>query len=213
MMELPKLRASWLVAALCAVSGGCAQCQQGDQLPAGGIDARLYETLAHAFGERPSRAAAPQAGRREAPSKRGAVQQAEYEESLTAPVSPESEPELQPAETVLPEPVASCAPAEGCCSSYCDSTGCGCCADCPLVGGCHGGKCKCACLDCLERRLCSRPQPGPPPVRYRPEMPPKFLPTPTAPVWPPARPDAPEPWRGDIEVPYYGVQLVSPGRD
>jgi len=44
-------------------------------------------------------------------------------------------------------------------------------------------------------------------------MPPKFLPTPTEPMWPPARPDAPEPWRGDIEVPYTGVQLVSPGRD
>jgi hypothetical protein len=43
-------------------------------------------------------------------------------------------------------------------------------------------------------------------------MPPKFLPVPTEPTASPARPDAPEPWRGDVEV-TYGNDVVFPGRD
>ena len=43
-------------------------------------------------------------------------------------------------------------------------------------------------------------------------MPPKFLPVPTQPTLAPARPDAPEPWRGDVEM-SFRPQLTFPARD
>ena len=64
------------------------------------------------------------------------------------------------------------------------------------------------------RRGIERPEPGPPPVSYQPILPPKFLPVPTETVVPPARPDAPDFRRGDVES-HYGnrVMLTFPGRD
>jgi hypothetical protein len=49
-------------------------------------------------------------------------------------------------------------------------------------------------------------------VRYQPLLPPKFLPVPTQPVLSPARPDAPDPWRGDVEFGWHG-RVTFPGRD
>jgi hypothetical protein len=43
-------------------------------------------------------------------------------------------------------------------------------------------------------------------------MPPKFLPVPTETVLSPARPDAPEPERGDVEM-GYRRQITFPGHD
>jgi hypothetical protein len=94
---------------------------------------------------------------------------------------------------------------DGCCghSTTCAvvpcplATACGCCA------GCLGGG------DC---KLFTRPDPGPPPMRYYPPMPPKFLPVPTQPVLSPARMDAPYPWRGDVEVGFRPT-VTFPARD
>ncbi len=100
-------------------------------------------------------------------------------------------------------------------------------------GGCLGQSCPrcyepapCArcgpdcypCPDCrlapfgFDAPLLQKPWPGPPPVRLRPAMPPKFLPVPTEPTLSPVPADAPEPERGDVEV-GYGNQLTFPGRD
>lgn len=187
-MKLPASRTGWLLAAFCAVACGCAQRQHADQLADDGFDARLVGSLSQMFGERPAEADSPQTGQRTSRAKPQAVRQADFE---------------APAPATDGEDV--------CCDTHCSTGTCGCCAQCPL--GRLGGGRKCACLDCVERKLFMRPEPGPPPVSHRPEMPPKFLPTPTEPMWPPARAEAPEPWRGDIEVPFYGEQLVSPGRD
>jgi hypothetical protein len=77
---------------------------------------------------------------------------------------------------------------------------CQCCPECSLcpLGLCDG--------------KCQRPTPGPAPATLRPCLPPKFLPVPAEPVVSPARPDAPEPARGDVETSYRN-QLTSPGRD
>ncbi len=55
-------------------------------------------------------------------------------------------------------------------------------------------------------------QPGPPPVSYRPPMPPEFLPVPTQPIFAAVNLAAPEPMRGAVEVDF-GTQLLIPGRD
>lgn len=75
---------------------------------------------------------------------------------------------------------------------------------------CGGRLCPLTCV----RKFCERPTPGPPPVTTQIAMPPKFLPVPTHAIVPPARPDAPEFRRGDVEA-HYGPQLwySSPGRD
>ena len=87
------------------------------------------------------------------------------------------------------------------------------CLQCATPCGCSAEVCEEPCPSCpLEAAICQRPEPGPPPVRYRPEMPPKFLPVPTCPTVSPVRPDAPEPWRGDVEV-HYDKRLTFPGRD
>jgi hypothetical protein len=81
---------------------------------------------------------------------------------------------------------------------------------CPILGACGG------CPACLAGRRCAklftRPEPGPPPIRYRPGMPPKFLPVPTQPVLSPARPDAPDPRRGNVEF-SWRHELMFPGDD
>ena len=55
-------------------------------------------------------------------------------------------------------------------------------------------------------------QSGPPPVSYRPPMPPEFLPVPTQPIFAAVNLAAPEPTRGKVEVDF-GTQLVVPGRN
>lgn len=55
-------------------------------------------------------------------------------------------------------------------------------------------------------------EPGPPPVTYRPPMPPKFLPVPTRPVFANVNPNAPNPDLGGVEF-GYEPQLTFPGRD
>ncbi|MCC6494581.1 MAG: hypothetical protein IT424_16340 [Pirellulales bacterium] len=62
--------------------------------------------------------------------------------------------------------------------------------------------------------LCGRCKPaaGPPPATLRPELPPKFLPVPTAPILSPAPPDAPDPQRGDVELDYRR-QVIFPAHD
>lgn len=102
-----------------------------------------------------------------------------------------------------------------CCGTGClDQAGDPC--SCPPSARC-GPDCS-HCRECrlipfgLARPLCEKPQPGPPPVRFRPEMPPNFLPVPTAPTVSPVRAGAPEPNGGDIEV-SYSQQLISPGGD
>lgn len=103
-----------------------------------------------------------------------------------------------------------------CCSTGCLSQANG-------LGACRQPCATCG-PDCMHCRECGiiplglagplieRPQPGPPPATFRPEMPPKFLPVPTQPTISPARADAPEDDGGDIEV-NYRRQLISPGRD
>lgn len=53
---------------------------------------------------------------------------------------------------------------------------------------------------------------GPPPVSYKPLMPPKFLPIPTRSVFTAVNLAAPTPTRGAVEVDF-GPQLTVPGRD
>jgi hypothetical protein len=94
------------------------------------------------------------------------------------------------------------------CRPGCDQVNCGDgCGECGACGNCLAGL-----GPCEKCKLCQRPQPGPPPATLRPVLPPKFLPVPIQPVLSPARPDAPEPTRGDVEVAYRN-QLSVPGRD
>lgn len=53
---------------------------------------------------------------------------------------------------------------------------------------------------------------GPPPVRFQPPMPPKFLTVPTRPVYTAVSPNAPTFDRSQVEV-SFGTQLAFPGRD
>lgn len=59
----------------------------------------------------------------------------------------------------------------------------------------------------LKRRIAI----GPPAVRYRPPMPPKFLTVPTRPFLAPVNLNAPLPANGTVEVDF-GSQLAFPGR-
>jgi hypothetical protein len=59
--------------------------------------------------------------------------------------------------------------------------------------------------------VASCPPPGTPPQRYRPAMPPKFLPVPTRPIYGTAPADAPHTEIGDVEVDF-GPRLTFPGR-
>lgn len=102
-----------------------------------------------------------------------------------------------------------------CCSTGCLSQAGGVCG-CPPGPRC-GSECT-QCRECcviplgLAGPLLEKTQAGPPPATCRPPLPPKFLPVPTQPTVSPARADAPEPQRGEIEVGYRN-QLTSPGRD
>ncbi len=128
-------------------------------------------------------------------------------ERTAEPTAVETPAARKPAATA-PELVAATSACDECCC--CDGVDCPVAANCPIHGTCGW------CTGCLMggrcRQLFTRPEPGPPPIRYRPPMPPKFLPVPTQPILAPARPDAPEPWRGNIEV-GWGPQLTFPARD
>ena len=60
----------------------------------------------------------------------------------------------------------------------------------------------------LPPRLC-KVEPGPPPVKYQPPMPPRFLQVPTRAVFSPEYPPAPMSIQNAVEV-QYGPQLVLP---
>lgn len=102
------------------------------------------------------------------------------------------------------EPVMDCGaevcPVEEICTVQCDACG---------PGGC-------LLEHCPLRRCKWRPfrnvQSGPPPVPYRPALPPKFLPVPVRPVFSTVDPYAPEPSTGTVEA-HWGPQLSHPGRD
>jgi hypothetical protein len=96
-----------------------------------------------------------------------------------------------------------------CCGDGCDGSCDSCRSCCLLAAADRCGRCG-FCQHC--RKMFTRPEPGPPPIRYRPALPPKFLPVPTQPTLAPARPDAPEAWRGDVEV-GFRPQLTFPAGD
>lgn len=129
-----------------------------------------------------------------ADSEEPAVQQASHEQPV------------RPAAAISDSSRTPCA---ACNDTCCESTLAPCCETCPIIRACGH------CSDCLAGRECklfTKPNPGPPPDRYRPCLPPKFLPVPTQPVLSPARPDAPDPWRGDTERAWRS-QLTFPARD
>ncbi|MCA9237832.1 MAG: hypothetical protein KDA44_20300 [Planctomycetales bacterium] len=80
---------------------------------------------------------------------------------------------------------------------------CGCavgaaCPHCPLEG-LLCGECSLGGRSLAGCKLLQPPPPGPPPVRYVPEMPPQFLPVPTGPVVPQGRSGPVELPRGNVE--------------
>lgn len=127
-----------------------------------------------------------------------------------APVSSSDEP-VDPA----PDHSTAASTPRPCDDAYCDST-CQTCPvlafdpTCPVINAC--GRCRACLAGHRCTRLFTRPEPGPAPIRYRPLLPPKFLPVPTQPVLSPARPDAPDPWRGDVELGWRS-QVIFPARD
>jgi hypothetical protein len=102
-----------------------------------------------------------------------------------------------------------------CCNAGCLSQSRGICS-CPRRATC-GPDCM-YCRECgliplgLAGPLVEKPQPGPPPISFRPQVPPKFLAVPTHPVVSPVRPEAPEPQQGNVEV-SYRPELTIPGND
>jgi hypothetical protein len=178
------------LATACAVTMGCAHWQHAQ---CGG----LVEELATAMGDGPP--AASTTVERDRPSR---VEVAEFTESGAHPAASEmvDDGDVRLASAEMPVGCGTCCDA--------GTAGCETCCCCPLLDGC----CLCSACKVGHRRLFTRPEPGPPPVRFRPEMPPKFLPVPTEPTLSPARPDAPEPWRGDVEV-GWRPELTFPGRD
>ena len=111
-----------------------------------------------------------------------------------------------------------CAPMNCCtngnCSSYCDCGSSPCyddsCYDC--------GPCKCkicragGCCPLALRKHELRIAIGPDAVRYKPEMPPEFLPVPPRPVFANVNMDAPTEARGSVES-GYGPYFTIEGRD
>ncbi len=194
-------------ATTCAL-GGCARVQHRD--------ATLMAQCASALGDRPvptqRDATAPRA--KQAPARRASPK----------PVSHQAEVATRrPARAAVVQASAveraACDDACVTCSTPCESTTATC-PLCPLAACDAGADCMDSC--CLNNGKCcltsgecclrSLFAPGPPPARYIPPMPPKFLPVPTQPIMSPARPDAPDYRRGDVEVGFRD-QWTSPGRD
>jgi hypothetical protein len=198
--------------AVCAAAPGCAPGVGSADLAAASFDERLLARCVAVLSDEPMpaamasrRAAEPGelevAARRTRPPagrKPAAVRLAAAEEFA---VEPTPEPEPEP-----PRP----APQAPVCGDACSAAPCGCGGvPCPILGGC--GQCA-ACLARLRGRLVAGPGSGPRRVGYHPELPPKFLPVPTQPVMSPARPDAPDPWRGDLEF-SWRPRITVPGDD
>lgn len=223
-----------LAGAFCA---GCAQWQHdSDRFAASAWDRPLFARIASALGEQAPAADSPASGSRgpktvqvaslREPAGRSArrrdespIRQAVAAEPLDmAPPTSDADP-IETAPSALPKDSDSAAAAPGkaveraaacddvCCHAELDGPLDG---PCPILGACGG------CPACLAGRRCAklftRPEPGPPPIRHRPAMPPKFLPVPTQPVLSPARPDAPDPRRGNIEF-GWGPEIMFPGDD
>jgi hypothetical protein len=217
-------RALVLALAVCGLASGCAQWQAGPDSLAASLDEPL---LAHCFDALSDRASGTSQSdsatllltQPSAPD--SVIRAAAHQESPSAVRSPKEKLRHTPADVeaaialldatvdgqAQPDEAVSDASMidDGCCGQEkAASTG----LTCPLVAC---GRC----YDCMAGRICKRwqrPEPGPPPVRYLPPMPPKFLPVPTCPTLSPARPDAPEPWRGDVEF-GYRPQVTFPARD
>jgi len=89
------------------------------------------------------------------------------------------------------------------------------CTDCKKLGS-HCVSCRHAisgiCHKCRNWSPGCNVEPGPPPITYRPPMPPEFLPLPTYPIFAAVNLAAPEPLRGAVEVDY-GPQLTVPGKN
>mgnify|MGYP001271683551 CR=1 FL=1 len=214
------VRVGWMLALAVAGASGCAHWPQGAAGVAGTVDARVaraFDALlgaapaerraepAQRLAAQPRQARAPQRTPTPIPDK---VAPASWDDGptdgelllgeLPAPASPERQPgpwsESPPprAPSASGPPVPAAMPVGDVCCDACArhsspcpvGLACGRCAGC-LAGGCCG-------------KLFSKPAPGPPAVRYRPPMPPKFLPPPAQPTLSPAPPGAPEPWRAPV---------------
>lgn len=89
----------------------------------------------------------------------------------------------------------------------CDTCGGAVCEVCPLEGAlCHACSTAWAACPCLHK-----PPKGPPPVRYLPPMPPKFLPVPTCPVYGQGRTGPLELPRGNVERGFGPVLTIAGG--
>jgi hypothetical protein len=196
-----------LVVLLCLFSAPAAGCA-----PWRGSSNVFLDRVASAFGEQSPEALAAQRAKRAEPVKHVALQappSRQDDNGASAPQAATSS--VKQVATIEPAAVTP-AVFDRCCSSCetcdgCESTG----KACPLCPLEACGKCA-ACLGGHRCKLFTRPQPGPPPVNYVPALPPKFLPVPTQPTLSPARPDAPESWRGDLEFGWRS-EITSPGRD
>lgn len=93
------------------------------------------------------------------------------------------------------------------CESICGDECCGECGDCHCAVCRSGGICPQA--RCKKELLIAV---GPPAVRYRPEMPPEFLPVPARPVHANVNMEFPMETRGAVER-GYGPELMVQGRD
>jgi hypothetical protein len=193
-----------LLAASSAV--GCA--------PWRGSGSAFMERIASTLGEQSPEAVAEQRAERPEPVKqvaRPASPTPRGDDTASAP--PSSAGRVARASATARAPaVVTPAVFDRCCSSCetcdgCESTG----KACPLCPLEACGKCA-ACLRGRRCKFFTRPQPGPPPVNYVPALPPKFLPVPTQPTLSPARPDAPDSWRGDLEFGWRN-EITSPGHD
>jgi hypothetical protein len=214
-MLLSTPRSLMLAAACCALASGCAQWQQQSDSYASALDQRLVAQYTGLFDES---APVEQASNQSAPARR-AVTQASLDEPVmpttdnfataAEDVAPLAAPENSLAEPLPKKPVVAAVhqqPCDGCCEDGSELAG----PTCPLGGRCEF--CANRLVQGCREKLFTRPEPGPPPIRYRPPLPPKFLPVPTQPTLSPARPDAPEPWRGDVEM-SFRPQLTFPARD
>ena len=200
MMRFSVLQAFGL-AAMCIAAFGCAQCQHSN--------AGLMAQCTSAMGDRsPAPHRVAKASRRPQPASRPAVPPPVADAVIS------SRPQARRG-AVMQASVIDAAPSSDGCSDACGDL---------HDGSCTGQAATCqvcplpacgACADCMGGRKCCLDvlfEPGPPPVRYVPPMPPKFLPVPTQPTLSPARPDAPDFRRGDVEIGYRS-QMTFPGRD
>lgn len=199
-----------LLAACCAAAWGCAPLYRGGSLVSsldrkitavcGGVDEAVVQQTSY---DVPAMAADGDAEAEPLPPPSVAAQDSNAAVTEGRPVDKFPMTDAAP----LSADAAPCC--DDCCGDGCDGS-CEPNGSCSLLAAADRcGRCG-VCQHC--RKLFTRPEPGPPPIRYRPALPPKFLPVPTQPTLSPVRPDAPEPWRGDIEV-GFRPELTFPARD